>query len=289
MDLSIIIVSYNTKKLLEDCLASVYKSLRGTPATFEIIVVDNVSTDGSREMIRKKFPKVVLIANKENVGFGRGNNQGMKRARGQYFLLLNSDTVVQDDAIGKLLRFSRAHPRVFVGPKLYNTDGSPQTSCGPFFTLPVVFAALFLKGDYTGITRQSPDDTRYTDWVSGACIIAPGVLFRDGLGFDEGIFMYMEEIDLLMRAKSKGYRTVFYPEAHITHLGSGSSTNRRKGPVLNIYRGFLYLFRKHYSAPSLELLKLFLKTKAIVAISVSYITGNRELRSIYEEAYRLVH
>ncbi len=285
INLSIIIVSFNTKKLLDDCLSSVYASLQKTSVSFEIIVVDNVSTDGSKEMVKKKYPGVVLVANGQNVGFGRANNQGIKRAKGEYILLLNSDTIVQDNALEKLLQFSKIHPDAFIGPKLYNADGTPQTSCGPFFTLPVVFAALFLKGDYTGITRQSPDETRAVDWVSGACIIAPKKLFMDDLLFDEGIFMYMEEIDLLMRAGKKGYRTMFYHEAHITHLGSGSSTNRRKGPVLNIYRGFLYLYRKHYSAFSLAVLKFLLKAKAGIAI----IVGSSEIRSIYEEAYTLVH
>lgn len=288
IDVSIIIVSFNTKKLLDDCLASVARSLKGSDVHAEIIVVDNVSTDGSKEMVAKKYPEVSLIANRENVGFGKGNNQGIRKARGELILLLNSDTVVQDDAIPKLVRFSQTHPDVFVGPKLFNADGTPQTSGGPFFTLPVVFAALFLKGDYNGLTRQSPNQTRYIDWVSGAAIIAPRKLFLDDLLFDEGIFMYMEEIDLLMRARVKGYRTMFYHEAHITHLGSGSSTNRRKGPVINIYRGFLYLYKKHYNKVSLGLLRFLLKTKAAIATVIGRLTGNGELRSIYEEAYRMV-
>ena len=287
-DVSIIIVSYNTKKLLDDCLASVYRSLKGSALTPEIIVVDNVSVDGTKEMIRKKYPHVILIANRQNVGFGKGNNQGIKTAKGRFILLLNSDTVVQDDAIIKLVRFSQNNPDVFAGPKLFNPDGSAQTSGGPFFSLPVVFAALFLKGDYIGLTRQSPDETRYIDWVSGACIIAPKKLFMDNLLFDEGIFMYMEEIDLLMRARALGYRTMFYHEARVTHLGSGSSTNKRKGPVLNIYRGFLYLYKKHSNAVSLGILRVFLKTKAALGMCIGLITGNSELQSIYEEAYRLV-
>jgi len=284
MDVSVIIVSFNTKQLLDDCLRSVYQSLKGSDIEEEIIVVDNLSKDGSKEMVKKKYPKVVLIANKDNVGFGRANNQGIVKARGEHILLLNSDTVCQGDALGKLVRFSQHHQNVFVGPKLFNADGSPQTSGGPFFTLPVVFAALFLKGDYNGLTRQSPDETRFIDWVSGACIIAPKKLFLDNLLFDEGIFMYMEEIDLLMRAANRGYKTMFYHQAHITHFGGGSSTNKKKGPVLNIYRGFLYLYKKHYSDASFGVLRIFLKLKAIIARRI----GNPEIKSIYEEAYRMV-
>ena len=288
MDLSVIIVSFNTRKLLDDSLASVYQSLKRSDVRAEIIVVDNVSTDGSKEMVHKKYPEVTLIANRENVGFGKGNNQGIRKPRGEHTLLLNSDTVVRNDAITKLFYFSKAHPNVFVGPKLFNADGTPQSSGGPFFTLPVVFAVLFLKGDYNGLTRQSPNKTRYVDWVSGACIIAPKRLFMNDLFFDEGIFMYMEEIDLLMRARTKGYRTMFYHNAQITHLGSGSSTNKRKGPVLNIYLGFLYVYKKHYNRVSQALLRVMLKVKAAVAIFVGRIVGNSELISIYEEAYRMV-
>jgi GT2 family glycosyltransferase len=288
MDVSIIIVSFNTKQLLDDCLRSVYASLKKSSITAEVIVVDNVSTDGSKEMIRKKYPNVVLIANTDNVGFGRANNQGIVKATGEHILLLNSDTIVQNNALEKMVRFSKAHPRNFVGPKLFNVDGTPQTSGGPFFTLPVVFAVLFLKGDHTGLTRQSPDETRPIDWVSGACIIAPKKLFLDDLLFDEGIFMYMEEVDLLLRAQKKGYPTMFYHEAHITHLGGGSSTNKKKGPVLNIYRGFLYLYKKHYSVVSLGILRILLRLKALIAIVVGLLTGRADVRETYEEAYRLV-
>lgn len=288
IDVSIIVVSFNTKKLLDDCIGAVVATLKNTKLRAEIIVVDNASIDGSVALLHKKYPEVIRIENKENVGFGKANNQGIKKSRGEHILLLNSDTIVQEFAIEKLVRFSQSHPDVFVGPKLYNADGTIQTSCGPFFTLPVVFAVLFLKGDYNGLTRQSPPNTRYVDWVSGACIMAPKKLFWNDLLFDEGIFMYMEEVDLLMRARAKGYRTMFCHESHITHLGGGSSTNKRKGPVLNIYRGFLYVYKKHYSNLSLWVLHVMLKLKAVIAIALGRLTGSRELVSTYEEAFQLV-
>ncbi len=288
MDLSIVIVSFNTKKLLDDCLRSVFKSLSHGRVRFEVIVVDNVSTDGTREMLKKEFSKVRTILNKENVGFGRANNQGMKIACGDYVLLLNSDTIVLNDAIATLLAFAREHPSSFVGPKLLNHDRTPQTSCGPFFSLPVVFGSLFLKGDTIGLTRWSPQKTREVDWVSGASLMARRKLFLDELLFDENIFMYMEEIDLLYRARLKGYGTYFYPESLIVHLGGGSSKDKKKGPVLNIYRGLLYFYQKHESAAELLLLKLMLRAKATLAYMVGVATGNRYLRETYAEAYQLV-
>lgn len=288
LDVSIIIVSFNTKALLHDCLESLMRSMKGNGVSYEIIVVDNVSTDGTREMIKKKFPNVKTILNTENAGFGKGNNQGIRIANGEYILLLNTDTVILNNAVGKLLSFGKQHPNAFIGPKLVNVDRSAQSSCGPFFNLPVVFAALFLKGDVLGLTRWSPARARRVDWVSGACMLAPKKLFMQDLLFDEKIFMYMEEIDLLMRARNKGYATYFYPRSIIVHLGAASSVDKLKGPVLNIYRGFLYLYKKHGNPYSLRVLRLMLKTKAIIAWTIGVVLGKALLKDTYEEAYRSV-
>ncbi|MBU1326626.1 glycosyltransferase family 2 protein [Patescibacteria group bacterium] len=288
MGLSIIIVSYNTKKLLGACLDSVKKSLKGADFDWEVIVVDNVSHDGTREMIAEKYPWVRTILNKENVGFGRANNQGMREAKGDVLFLLNSDTVILDNAISKLLSFQKKHPTSFVGPKLFNVDRSPQTSCGAFFRLPVVFASLFLKGDYNGLVRWSPNKIKKVDWVSGAAFMGPKKLFFDDLLFDEKIFMYMEEIDLLYRACKKGYDTFFYPNSKIIHIGGGSSPTRRKEPVLHIYRGYQYFYAKHYGNQKLTILKFLLKVKAAAGWTIGAFSGNEYLRTTYAEAFRLV-
>lgn len=289
MDLSIIITSRNTRELLSRCVSRVYQTLKNADFSFEIIVADNASTDGSRSMLQKKFNTVVLIANKTNVGFGKANNQGIRKSKGEYIVLLNSDTEVLPHAVQKLLSFSRSHRNCFVGPKLVNPDGSAQTSCGPFFTIPVIFAILFLKGDIFGVTRWSPNSTKKVDWVSGACLIAPKKVFLDGLLFDEDIFMYMDEIDLLYRARKKGYAAYFYPESTVVHLGSGSSIDKRKGPILNIFRGFQLFYRKHFPGWRLLVLRGMLQCKAFLGIFIGYMTGNRELQTTYEEASRLVH
>ncbi len=288
MELSVVIVSFNTKELLRHCLTSLLASLRRWQLAAEIIVIDNVSTDGTREMLQGEFPTIRTIFNRENVGFGRANNQGIKLAKGEYVLLLNSDTVTLNNAIGKLLDFAHSHPQSFVGPKLVNSDRSPQTSCGPFFTLPVVFAALFLRGDRFGLTRWSPTRVQQVDWVSGACLLGKRALFLDDLLFDENIFMYMEEIDLLYRASQKGIKTYFYPGSQVIHVGSASSPTKRKGPVLNIYRGLLYFYKKHYRPWQLRILKVLLKLKAQMALIVGILTGDEYLKSTYAEAYQLV-
>jgi GT2 family glycosyltransferase len=145
---------------------------------------------------------------------------------------------------------------------------------------------LFLKGDALRLTRYSPDRPRPVDWVSGACLMAQKKVFEDGLLFDENIFMYMDEIDLLFRAKMKGYRTYFFPSAKFIHVGSGSAVGRKQ-PVLNIYHGLVYFYRKHYGGVSIFLLRTLLKLKAVVAVAIGELTGNVYLKETYNEAYRL--
>jgi GT2 family glycosyltransferase len=288
MDCTVVIVSYNTEKLLDDCLSSLFVSLKKAKISYEVIVVDNASADGTRAMLSKKYPQIITVLNSGNVGFGRANNQGIKKAQGEYVLLLNSDTVSFPTSMTTLFEFAKKHPKAFIGPKLLNIDRTPQTSCGPFFTLPVVVSALFLKGDTRGVTRWSPDTIKRVDWVSGACIIAKRTSFLDGLLFDENMFMYMEEVDLLMRANEKGYETIFFPGSVIIHMGSGSSTNKRKGPVLNIYKGLNIIYKKHYSSFERLLLRILLIKKACISIIIGTIVGSQYLKETYAEALRLV-
>lgn len=274
MNLSIVIPSYNTKELLDRCLTSIYDSLKSSSLNFELIVVDNASEDDTRDLLNSKYPRVKKILNKSNVGYGKANNQGIKLAKGEYVLLLNSDIVVQNSAIDKLYAFR--HPDAFVGGKLFNEDGSPQASCGPMYSLPVVFAMLFLKGDNYGITRYSPSRARRVDWISGACILARKQTFIKAGLFDEGIFLYMEEIDLFYRAKRQVY---FYPDAQFIHIGAASSVSR-KTPVVNIYRGLVYFYRKHRSIMEQKILLVLLSLKARIAIAL----GSRTLKNTYEQA-----
>ncbi len=290
--LSIIILSYNTKQITLDCLHSIFKETEIKKLSFEVIVVDNASTDGSVEAIKgvqNSNPTINLIENKENIGFGKANNQAVKAAHGTYILLLNSDIVVLDHAIEKLFTFYQKNEEKvhFLGGKLLNKDLTPQTSAAPFYTLPVAFAALLLKGDYWGATRSSPSTFTKTGWISGACILTKKEYYLRLDGFDEEIFMYMDEVDLLYRGKKLGYSTYFYPEATFIHLGSASSA-KRTYPILQVYRGFLYFYKKHYSRSSLFLLKCMLKLKAAIGITIGKVTHNTYLVTTYEQAKKLV-
>ena len=286
LDLSIIIVSYNTKSLLENCLRSIFQSLLNSILKFEVIVVDNHSNDGSQELIKTQLTSVRLIENADNAGFGKANNQGIKLAQGETILLLNSDIVVLDQAIPKLYYFLKNldHEAIVAG-KLFNDDQSPQASCGPAYTLPMIFTALFLKGDKRQITRYSPDETREVDWVMGACMMADKHTFIN-TPFDESIFMYMEEIDLQLRAKRRRVKIYFYPPAHFIHKGAGSS-HGRAAPILNVFKGFLFYYKKHFGLGKVLLLRTILIVKSILAIILFILLGRSYDRDIYVKALKV--
>jgi len=291
-DLSIIIVSYNTKKITQDCLESINRSLMGTKIKYEIVVLDNNSHDGSPKLLETMFQdnhnNLIYKQTGQNLGFGKGTNLGVKIAQGQYVLLLNSDTIILNRSIEKLYNFYLENEKQvhFLGAKLLNRDLTSQPSAGHFFTLPVVFATLLLKGDYWGVTRSSPNKFSQVDWISGACILTNKKYYQQLGGFDKDIFMYMEEVDLLYRARKKGLNTYFFPDSQIIHLGSASSDGKTF-PILQVYKGFLFFYKKHYSVFHLLILHVILKFKALIAYLIGKIKGDRYLIETYEQAFKL--
>lgn len=285
--ISIIILSWNTKGLLRQCLKSIY-NLQLTINNCEIIVVDNGSTDGSPEMVEKEFPQVVLIKNKKNLGFGAGNNQGMRKAKGDYFLLLNSDTVVKNKAPVKMAQFLNQHSKVgVVGCKLLNQDGSDQPSFGPFPNLIVAGVMLFSEHWFGDLVRRSGNQIKEADWVMGAALMVKKEVFKKAGPMDEGIFMYMDETEWCYRIKKAGYKVMFYPGAEIIHLGGASSLTGRKDPILNIYRGLIYFYKKHYPRWQLPILRLMLKLKAAGALLIGYLTNSQYLKETYGQAFKI--
>jgi GT2 family glycosyltransferase len=268
-------------------------SLRSSPISYEIILVDNGSNDGSVEFfsrLKNKEKKIKFLINQTNLGFSRANNQAASVAKGKYLLFLNSDTFILDEAILKLLNWYKKNENQvgFLGARLLNRDFSDQPSAAHFFTLPVVFAALFLKGDYWGLTRFSPKKVQKVDWVSGACLLTSRDIFNRIGGFDEKIFMYMDEVDLLYRAKKKGYLTFFYPEASIIHYGSSSSIKDKGFPIIKVYQGLIFFYQKHFSRFHYFLLKQMLKVKAYLAIMIGVIFKRKNLVYTYKQALSLI-
>jgi len=260
---SIIIVNYNTKDLLRNCLLSLKEF------NYEIIVIDNASTDGSISMVKCEFPKITLLENKENLGFGKANNQGMRIAGGKYIMLLNSDTIVKPTAINKMVEFMEKHPDIgLLGPRLLNDDSSIQPSVSTFPNLWYVFLRMFrlrqLKRIFPsklfkniaisgilGYTIKSyfqseEDNPLEVDFVSGACMLIRKEVIEKVRMFDENFFMYVEDLDFCKRIKKAGWEICYYPLAEVIHLGGKSSggTFRDYSPVS--YQSLYYYFRKHH-------------------------------------------
>jgi len=280
VNLSIIILSYNTKRLLQNCLASILSSIDGR-FLYEVIVIDNASSDGSPEMVKQEFKKVKIIENKENVGFARGCNIGARAAKGKYILFLNSDTEVSDDGFLRMIEFLEKNPKVAIlGGKLYNADGSAQPSSGKFYNL-ANLTIMLLGLERLGFLRSSPDEIKKVDWVSGACMMVRRGIFEKLSGFDEKLFMYVEDMEICYRAKKLGFSTYFYPNIKLKHMSLGSSN--KTFAIINIYQGILHFYSKHKSRFEYFLAKMLLISKAEILILVGFLTLNSDLRDRYKK------
>lgn len=232
LQLSIIIVSYNTKDVTDNCLASIYSAKWN--GNFEVIVVDNNSQDGSVEMIREKYPDVNLIANSDNKFFAIANNQGAKIAKGKYILLLNSDTLVYDNNLQRMIDYFDTLPQdvICIGPKILNKDKSLQSCGAPALGYAEHFICQmglhkrmpFLQKIWTTLPT-SPDITHNTGWVSGCCMMMPRDKYLEVGGLNEKLIFYGEEPEFGFRTIRLGYKTLYYSDAEIIHLG-GLSTKK---------------------------------------------------------------
>ncbi len=248
MDLSIIIVNYNTRKLLEKCLESVFKSVGSVK--FEVWVSDNGSIDGSIEMMKQKFPQVKLIENNANLGFSKGNNVAIKQATGKYILLLNSDTEIKPDTLELSLKYMDEHEDVgIMGCKVLLPDGSLDQASRRKFPNPWnSFLRLFGFKKFSDYNIDSPiDQEMEVDAVMGAyLLIRKSVIDQVGL-LDEEYFMYGEDLDWCWRVKEAGYKVVYYPKAEITHFKYGSSQAIPFRTIKWAHTAMKIFYRKHYA------------------------------------------
>ena len=286
MDLSIIIVSYNVKEFLRGAIASVLRSLATGNIEGEIIVVDNDSSDGSAAMIRSEFPDVQLHALNENLGFGRANNLALKLAKGNYFLLLNPDTILGEETLSTMLGFMRSHPEAgLAGCKLLNGDGTFQLSCRRGFPTPwASFTKLFglaslfpnskLFARYN-LTYLPIDATYEVDALGGAFMMLSRSAWNETHGFDEDFFMYGEDIDLCYRAKQAGFK-VYYVNTTATVHFKGESTRRSAMNELQVFYEAMHVFvKKHYRASFLFtlLLRLGIFLRRTIALARRHRSG----------------
>lgn len=296
IDLSVIIVNWNTKKLLEDCLRSVYRFTKGI--SFEVIVVDNGSEDGSPEIVSKKFPKTKLIENSDNLGFTKANNQGIKAAIGEYVLLLNSDTYLIENSFKKLVVKARSLKNLgALAPLLLNVDKSTQQSVGFFPSLPQVFWWMSLIDDLPGGTFLNPyhvdHDSFYkhegeVDWITGAAFMLPKKVVDQVGGLDEKIFMYGEDVEWSYRIKKAGFKIYFSPTTKIVHIARGSSGKISKNAILGEYSGVVYFYQKHKRVLSLQIVRFLLKMGALARFIIFSLLGRRETAKYYAEALKVV-
>jgi GT2 family glycosyltransferase len=249
MDLSIIIVNYNTKDLTRKALASVFASQ--TSHLYEVFVSDNGSTDGSVEMVRNEFPQVKLLENKANLGFSKGNNVAIRQATGKYILLLNSDTEVRPDTLEKSIQYMDAHTDVgIMGCKVLLPDGSLHQAARRRFPNPAnAFLRLFGLRKFSNYNYQniSVDQEMEVDSVVGAYLcIRKDVIDKVGL-LDEEFFMYGEDLDWCWRVKAAGYKVMYYPGTAITHYLYGSSKAVAFRSVAWAHTAMKIFYRKHYA------------------------------------------
>ncbi len=256
MKLSVVIVNYNVEHFLEQCLLSVRKASKSVD--MEVFVVDNISIDGSVEMVRQKFPEVILIANQDNVGFSKANNQAMRIAKGEYVLLLNPDTVVEEDTFIKVVDFMDAHPQAGgLGVKMIDGKGKflPESKRGlptPAVAFYKIFglASLFPKSKKFGryhLGFLDKEETNEIEILSGAfMLMRKETLDKVGL-LDEAFFMYGEDIDLSYRIILGGYKNYYFPETKIIHYKGESTKKSSVNYVFVFYNAMIIFAKKHFS------------------------------------------
>ena len=256
MDLSIIIVNYNTKELLKQTIESVIYTV-GQAINYEIIVSDNGSEDGSCEMLREYFPKIQLIENKANLGFSKGNNIAIKRAKGRYILLLNSDTVVKDQCLEKCINYMDEYTEIgTLGCRVLLPNGNLDAACKRGYPTPEASLYYMLKlhklfpksqkfGAYN-LGYLSDQEINEVDSLVGAFMMVRREAIEEIGLLDEDFFMYGEDIDWCYRIKKAGYKIIYYPEATIIHYKGASSKKKRIKTIYEFHRAMYLFYNKHY-------------------------------------------
>jgi GT2 family glycosyltransferase len=271
---SAVVVSWNTRDLLRQCLESFQSVAETLRRPTELIVIDNASTDGSAEMVRAAFPAARLTVNRENNGFAAATNQGLAQSRGRYVLLLNPDTVGSPGYLEALISFLEQHPTAgAAGPRLVGRSGEDQVSCFPLPTLSKELWRLFHLDRLHPFAAYPVADWGYeaprqVESVQGACLLLRREALAEIGPLDERFFVYTEEIDLCRRLVNRGWRIFWVPRAVVAHYG-GASTEQVAGTMfLQLYRSKVQYFRKHLGGAGALAYKAVLLVAAVPRIFV---------------------
>lgn len=273
METSIIVVSWNTRELLEACLASVFAY--PPSGEFEVWVVENASKDGSDRMVRERFPGVKLIESKTNLGFGAANNLAIRQSEGRYFLLLNPDTEVRPNALETLVNFMDKHPEAGAsGPCLLNPNNSLQPSCSPVPTLRSELLRMFhlpgIRPDgYYAMGGWDRTRAKEVDVMLGACMLLRQEAVDKAGAFDEDFFMYSEEVDLCSRIRKAGWQLFWVPQAEVVHHGGQSTRQAASEMFITLYRSKLQYFRKHHNWTAAPVYKTILFFACLARLAAS--------------------
>ena len=299
MRLSIIIVNWNQREMLEDCLSSFVANL--DPVTHEVIVVDNGSADKSVEMVSEKFPSVRLISNPDNKGFAAANNQALEIAHGHFYLLLNNDTLIHDNVIHSTLSYLEGHADIAVlGCRVLNSDGSLQITCGqyPSITNLLLLTSGLWKlkwprffGRYQ-MSHWKRDDERDVDTVSGCYMLVRASAARKIGLLDDSFFFFGEETDWCKRFRDAGWRVSFAPVGEITHFGSVSARRHNHKRDVMLSKAIVRLHRKHSgsvaAATVWSLLLLFNTSRVVFWAMMSMLSSRAEAHERFTHFKRVV-
>lgn len=265
-------------------------------------MVDNASSDGSPQMVKSDFPKVALLKNSKNLGFAAANNQALKKAKGEFLLLLNSDTEFIEDSLLKMVSFMRQNKKIGIAScQLLDKRGLIQASGGFFPTLPRIFAWMFFLDDlplFSSLVKSFHphppsfylkqdwyEEKHHQDWVTGAFLMMRREVYEKVGGLDEKFFMYVEEMEFCYRAKKAGFKVFYTPETKIIHLGGGSGTS--KNAIIGEFKGLKYFFQKHKKSWQIFLALVLLKAGAAIRyLLFGIIKGDQQKRGAYAQGFK---
>lgn len=299
---SVIVLNFNTWETTTNCVNSILENTK--KAAFEIILIDNGSKDNSHKRLSEKFSKnskVKLVKNDTNLGFSKGNNLGMEISKGEYILLLNSDTLIEDDVVSEMAEWMDKNKKVGIATcALKNEDGSVQGTGGYFPNLIRVISWMTIE-DIPGVDKLIKpfhpqhsksflknnsfyEKMQNVDWVTGAYLFVRKKVYEQIGGLDEDYFMYTEDTDFCFRAKKFGWEVVYLPNWKITHLGGKSSNSQF--PILSEFKNIKLFFKKHYPSWQLPLVRFFLKIGAFGRMCLFGIIYGKEAFNTYAKALR---